>query len=104
MIIFCLLIDRVFTFILFCRNSQPVIEQLATISYLNRKNMAGDFHINTFQLLIRQCTSELVVTAIMRTYLFIPQPIKTGDATLRDIDGLDFAFVLLLIFNVSGQN
>ena len=62
--------------------------------------MAGDFHINTSQLIIRQCTSELVMTAIMRTYLFIPQPIKTtSDAPLRDIDGLE----LLLIFKVSDK-
>ena len=69
---------------MFCRNSQRATNQPALSSCLKRKKMYRQIplHTNTSQALIKWCTSELIITVLIRTYMFFfLEPWKTGDFT-----------------------
>ena len=68
---------------MFCRNSQRATNQPALSSCLKRRKVYRQIplYTNTPQALIKWCTSELIRTALIRTYMFFSEPWKTGDFT-----------------------
>ena len=68
---------------MFCRNSQHATNQPALSSCLKRRKVYRQIplYTNTSQALIKRCTSELIRTALIRTYMFFSEPWKTGDFT-----------------------
>ena len=68
---------------MFCRNSQRATNQPALSSCLKRRKVYRQIplYTNTPQALIKRCTSELIRTALIRTYMFFSEPWKTGDFT-----------------------
>ena len=69
---------------MFCRNSQRATNQPALSSCLKRRKVYWQIplYTNTSQALIKRCTSELIRTVLIRTYMFFfSEPWKTGDFT-----------------------